>query len=138
MRILLSRSPRRRIPSEHSAHDGLRGNPDMKCTIRTGLIACALVSLAAAYSLRSPEAKAQRARTEALWEYKVGVVSYNPGERLNDEQRSRSFERTINEQAREGWELVGSVLNRNTIQTVGGAVTTRDSTSFLAYRRPRK
>jgi hypothetical protein len=43
----------------------------------------------------------------------------------------------LNEQVREGWELVGSMLNRDTIQTVGGAVTTRDSTSFLAYRRLR-
>jgi hypothetical protein len=110
----------------------------MKCSIRTGLIACGLASLAAAYGLRAPEAKAQRARTESPWEYKVGVLSYNPGERLTDEQRRALYERTLNEQAREGWELVGSVLNRDTVQTIGGAVTTRDSTSFLAYRRPRR
>lgn len=42
------------------------------------------------------------------------------------------------EEAREGWELVGSVLNRDQVQTVGGALTTRESTSFIAYRRPRK
>jgi hypothetical protein len=110
----------------------------MKHTIRTGLIACGLASLAAVYGLRAPEARAQRARTESPWEYKVGVLSYNPGERLTDEQRRALYERTLNEQAREGWELVGSVLNRDTVQTIGGAVTTRDSTSFLAYRRPRR
>jgi hypothetical protein len=110
----------------------------MKRTIRIGLIACGLASLAAAYGLRLPEAKAQRARTESQWEYKVGVFSYNPGERLTDEQRRAFYERTLNEQAREGWEVVGSVLNRDTVQTVGGAVTTRDSTAFVAYRRPRK
>jgi hypothetical protein len=107
----------------------------MKHTIRTGLIACGLVILAA-YGLRSPQARAQRA--QAAWEYKVDVLSYNPGERLTDEQRRASYERTLNEQARGGWELVGSVLNRESVQTVGGAVTTRDSTSFVAYRRPRK
>jgi hypothetical protein len=110
----------------------------MKCTVRTGLIACGLASLVAAYGLRAPEAKAQRARTDSPWEYKVAVLSYNPGERLSDEQRRAFYERTINEQAREGWELVGSVLDRDTVQTVGGAVTVRESTSFVAYRRPRK
>ena len=48
------------------------------------------------------------------------------------------YERTLNEEVREGWEVVGSALNRDTVQTVGGAVATRDSTSFVAYRRPRK
>jgi hypothetical protein len=66
-----------------------------------------------------------------LWEHKVGILSYNPGERLNDEQRRALYERTLNEQAREGWELVGSVLNRDTVRTVGGAVTVRESTSFV-------
>jgi hypothetical protein len=110
----------------------------MKCTIRTGLIACGLASLVAAYGLRAREARAQRARTEPPWEYKVGVLSYNPGERVTDEQRRAFYERTINDHAREGWELVGSLLNRDTVQTVGGAVTVRDSISFVAYRRPRK
>ena len=88
--------------------------------------------------LRSPEANAQRAPIPTHWEYKVAIFSYNPGERLTDEQRRAFYERTLNEQARAGWEVVGSVLNRDTVQTVGGAVTTRDSTSFVAYRRPRK
>lgn len=110
----------------------------MKCTIRNGLIACGLATLAVAYGLRSPEAKAQKAHTESPWEYTVGVLSYNPGERLTDEQRRVLYERTLNEQARGGWELVGSVLNRDTVQTVGGAVTVRESISFVAYRRPRK
>jgi hypothetical protein len=63
----------------------------MKCIIRTGLIACSLASLLAAYGLRSSEAKAQRVLTESPWEYKVAVLSYNPGERLTDEQR-RAFD----------------------------------------------
>ena len=88
-------------------------------------------------SLRPPEAAAQKTRDEALWVYKVGVFSYNPGERLTDEQRAASFERTLNEQARQGWEPVGALLTRDTVQTVGGAVTTRDTTSFVAYRRRR-
>ena len=57
---------------------------------------------------------------------------------VTDDQRRVSYERALNEQAREGWEVIGSVLNRDTVQTIGGAVTTRDSTSFVAYRRPRK
>jgi hypothetical protein len=72
------------------------------------------------------------------WEYKVGVFSYNPGERLTDAERRAFYERTLNEQAREGWEVVGSVLNRDAVQTVGGGVTTRDSISFVAYRRAKK
>ena len=110
----------------------------MKRSMGIGLIAGGLVSLGAVYGLRVPEAKAQRARPEPHWEYKIGVFSYNPGERLTDDQRRAFYERTLNEQAREGWEVIGSVLNRDTVQTIGGAVTTRDSTSFVAYRRPRK
>ncbi len=82
-------------------------------------------------------AKGQAPRDHAQWVYKVAVFSYNPGERLSDERRAASFERALNEQAREGWEPVGTLLSRDTIQTVGGGVTTRDTTSFVAYRRPR-
>jgi hypothetical protein len=114
------------------------GMTTMKRIIWLGLISCGLVCVATAYGLRLPEAKAQRARAESQWEYKVGVFSYNPGEKLTDEQRRAFYERTLNEQAREGWEVIGSVLDRDTIQTVGGAVTTRDTTSFVAYRRPRR
>jgi hypothetical protein len=103
-----------------------------------GLLVVALCGPVLAWTRAVPEAQAQRARAEAVWEYKVGVYSYNPGERLTDEQRAAFYERTLNEQARQGWELVGSVLSRDTVQTVGGAVTTRDTTSFVAYRRPRR
>ncbi len=71
------------------------------------------------------------------WEYKVSVISYNPGERLNDDQRAARYEKLLNAEAREGWEPVTALLTRTTVQTVGGAVTTRDSTSFVAFRRPR-
>jgi hypothetical protein len=107
-------------------------------TVRIGVIACGFAGLAAAFDLRLPEAGAQRTRVEPQWEYHVAVFAYNPGERVNDEGRRALFERALNEQAREGWELVGSVLARDTVQTVGGAVTTRDSTSFVAFRRPRR
>ena len=102
-----------------------------------GLAVGSLIGLATSGMLRLPEAKAQK-REEAAWEYKVAPFSYNPGERLTDAQRAAAYEKTLNEQAREGWEVVGSVLARNVVQTVGGGVTTRDSVSFVAYRRPRK
>jgi hypothetical protein len=69
--------------------------------------------------------------------YKVGVFADNPGERLSDETRAATFARSLNEQARQGWEPVGSVLSRDGVQTVGGAVTTRETTSFVAFRRKR-
>ena len=107
--------------------------------VKIGLITGGLACCAAAYGLRIPEAKAQpRALAEARWEYKVGLFSYNPGEGLTDEQRRAFYERTLNEHAGEGWEVVGALLNRDTVQTVGGGVTTRDSTSFVAYRRPKR
>jgi hypothetical protein len=87
---------------------------------------------------RTPEVLAQKGRAEPQWEYKVATFAYNPGERLTDPQRAAFYERVLNEQAREGWEPVGSLLSRDTVQTVGGAVTTRDTTSFVAYRRPRR
>ena len=72
------------------------------------------------------------------WEYKVGVFSYNPGERMTDEQRAAFYEKTLNTQARDSWEPVGSILSRDTVQTVGGGVATRDTTSFVAYRRAKR
>jgi hypothetical protein len=103
-----------------------------------GLIVGSLCGLALSGVLRVPEAKAQRKQEEHAWEYKVAPFSYNPGERLTDDQRAAFYQKTLNEQAREGWEPVGSVLSRDSVQTVGGAVTTRDTVSFVAYRRPRK
>ena len=102
-----------------------------------GLIVGGLSGLGLGSMRPSHEAVAQRTRDEAQWDYKVGVFSYNPGERLTDERRAAVFERELNEQARQGWEAVGTVLTRDTVQTVGGAITTRDSTSFVAYRRRR-
>lgn len=101
--------------------------------IFVGLAVLALLSLS-----NHSGAQAQKARSEVAWEYKVSVLSYNPGERLNDEQRAAQFEKLLNENARQGWEPVTSLLSRTTIQTVGGAVTSRDSTSFVAFRRIRK
>jgi hypothetical protein len=101
------------------------------------LIVVGLFGLGLGSALRLPEAAAQKTRDQAQWDYKVGVFYYNPGERLTDERRAAVFERELNEQARQGWEPVGTVLTRDTVQTVGGAITTRDSTSFIAYRRRR-
>ena len=103
-----------------------------------GLIAGSLSGLLLSGMFRIPEAKAQRRTEEPVWEYKVAPFSYNPGERLTDAQRAAFYEKTLNEQAREGWEVVGSVLSRNVVQTVGGGVTTRDSVSFVAYRRAKR
>ena len=109
----------------------------MRRTLWIGLIVGGLACLGLGTTLQLPEAVAQKARDEPQWEYKVGVFYYNPGERLTDERRAAIFERELNEQARQGWEPVGTVLTRDTVQTVGGAITTRDSTSFIAYRRRR-
>ena len=109
----------------------------MRRTLWIGLIVGGLSGLGLGTTLRLPEAVAQKAREDAQWDYKVGVFYYNPGERLTDERRADVFERELNEQARQGWEPVGTVLTRDTVQTVGGAITTRDSTSFIAYRRRR-
>jgi hypothetical protein len=87
---------------------------------------------------KAPEAQTQRARSDRLaFEYKVIALTYNPGERLTDEQRAAQFEKLLNTEAKAGWEPVTSLLTRNTVQTIGGGVTTRDSTSFVAFRRPR-
>ena len=84
---------------------------------------------------KSLNGRAQKPRDESQWEYKVFIASYNPGERMTDQQRAASYEQTLNEQAAKGWEPVCTLLSRDTVQTVGGAVTTRDTTAFLAYRR---
>lgn len=111
----------------------------MRHPLRLALILGSLSALALLASrLLPPEARAQRARVEAEWEYKVAVFSYNPGERLTDDQRARSFEKLLNNQSRSGWEPVGSLLSRDTVQTVGGAVTTRETTSFVGFRRTRR
>ena len=58
-----------------------------------------------------PQAHAQRARTDHhAFEYKVVVLSYNPGERLTDEQRGAQFEKLLNAEAKAGWEPVTSLL----------------------------
>jgi hypothetical protein len=101
-----------------------------------GLVLGGVLGVGLAMSLRSPRAAAQKAG-EPQWEYKVGVFAYNPGERLSDEKRAATFARSLNEQARQGWEPVGSILSRDGVQTVGGAVTTRETTSFVAFRRRR-
>jgi hypothetical protein len=100
-----------------------------------GLISGGILGLTLLAAPPLPRAEAQKGRDEGVWEYKVAVFSYNPGERMTDEQRASFYEKTLNEQARQGWEAVGTVLSRDTAQTVGGAVTTRDTTSFVAYRR---
>ena len=100
--------------------------------------AVALFVLAAwASGLIAPPAGAQRARSEPRYDYKVVAFEYNPGERLSHEARARQFERMLNEYARDGWEPVDDLLSRTAVQTIGGGVTTRDSVSFVAFRRPR-
>ena len=100
-----------------------------------GLVVGGLVWLGLTRAPGTPVASAQKPGDEAQWEYKVVVASYNPGERMTDKERAASYERTLNEQARLGWEPVSSLLSRDMVQTVGGAVTTRDTTAFFAYRR---
>jgi hypothetical protein len=107
---------------------------------KIGIVAIAVVVGGSVFLTtgKGPEAQAQRLKTDhPTFEYKVVVLSYNPGERLNDEQRASQFEKTLNAEAKTGWEPVTSLLTRDTVQTVGGGVTTRDSTSFVAFRRPR-
>jgi hypothetical protein len=109
----------------------------MRHKLWIGLIVLGLSGLGLGSTILLSLAFAQTTRDDAQWVYKVGTFSYNPGERLTDEQRAGSYERTLNEQARQGWEPVGSLLTRDTVQTVGGAVTTRETTAFVAYRRRR-
>ncbi|MDX2035528.1 MAG: DUF4177 domain-containing protein [Isosphaeraceae bacterium] len=98
------------------------------------LLAAAVVPTAAPLVLEAQVASKSPAR-ETTWQYKVEAISYNPGERLTNDQRAKQYENAINENAKKGWELVGSILDRDTVQTVGGGVTTRDTVSFLAYKR---
>src|SRR5438477_4069341 len=102
----------------------------MRRSLWVGLIVGVSLGVGLSSTLRSPEAAAQKARDDAQWDFKVGVFSYNPGERLTDERRAALYERALNQQAGQGWEPVGSLLTRDTVQTVGGAVTTRETTSF--------
>jgi hypothetical protein len=101
-------------------------------------IAVVLGALVFLSSGKPPEVHAQRSKTDRhAFDYKVIVLSYNPGERLTDEQRAAQFEKLLNTEAKAGWEPSTSLLTRNTVQTIGGGVTTRDSTSFVAFRRLR-
>jgi hypothetical protein len=110
----------------------------MRANLGIASIAVVLGTFGFVWNGYAPEAQAQRAKTDRLAvEYKVIALTYNPGERLTDEQRAVQFEKVLNAEARAGWEPVTSLLTRNTVQTVGGGVTTRDSTSFVAFRRPR-
>jgi hypothetical protein len=102
------------------------------------MIVGGIVGLTLASVLRLSEAKAQKPRGEPQWDYKVGWFSYNPGERMNDEARRTVFERNLNERASEGWEPAGVLMNRTVVQTVGGAITTRDTVSFVVFRRQRR
>lgn len=109
----------------------------MRRKLWIGMIVVVFCAIGLNLAIRLPEAAAQKGRDESQWEYKVGVLSYNPGERLSDERRAALFERALNDQARQGWEPVGSLLTRDTVYTAGGAVATRETTSFVAYRRRR-
>jgi hypothetical protein len=110
----------------------------MNRKLRIGLIVGGLTGLVLSGTLMLPEAKAQKRTEETLWEYKVAEITYNPGERATDAQRAAAYEKTLNTYGREGWEAVGSILGRNIVQTIGGGVTTRETVSFVAYKRPRK
>jgi hypothetical protein len=103
----------------------------------SGLALGFLVLVTLAPGLFAPSAEAQKARAETRYEYKVIPFKYNPGERLTDDARATHFERLLNDYAREGWEPVTDLLNRTNVQTIGGGVTTRDTISFVAFRRPR-
>lgn len=102
-----------------------------------GLALCAFIAGTLASGLVAPPAEAQKTRPDQRYEYKVICLSYNPGERLSDEARATRFERLLNDHARDGWEPVTDLLSRSTVQTIGGGVTTRDTISFVAFRRPR-
>jgi hypothetical protein len=95
------------------------------------------VAVAVAAGFIVPPAVAQKSRAAPSYEYKVVNFSYNPGERVTDNARAAAFGRVLNEQARDGWEPVLNLLDRSIVQSVGGGVTTRDTTSFVAFRRPR-
>ena len=102
-----------------------------------GLALCFLVVVTMTAGLIAPPAEAQKTRAEHRYQYKVVCLTYNPGERLSDDARATRFERILNDYASDGWEPVTDLLSRSSVQTVGGAVTTRDTVSFVAFRRPR-
>ena len=104
---------------------------------RLGWAVALLLAITMAVELIAPIAMAQRQRGETRYEYKVLNFSYNPGERMTDIARAAAFQRTLNDQARDGWEPVLNLLDRTNVQTLGGGVTTRDTTTFVAFRRPR-
>jgi hypothetical protein len=110
----------------------------MRRTYWIGSIAVGVALVGALVMVSTSEVRAQKGKVDPTWDYKVSVLTYNPGERFNDDQRASQFEKILNDQARQGWEPVGSLLSRNTVQTVGGGVTTRETTSFLAFRRPKR
>lgn len=99
------------------------------------VLVCVVVTLAS--GLIVPRAEAQKARADHRYDYKVVCLTYNPGERLSDDARAKRFEGLLNEYAREGWEPVTELMSRSAVQTVGGAITTRDTLAFVAFRRAR-
>jgi hypothetical protein len=125
-------------PSRHAGHQIANGAKDesMRRSLWVGLIVGVSLGVGISSTLRPPEAAAQKAQDDR-WDYKVGIFTYNPGERLTDERRAALYERTLTQHAGQGWEPVGSLLTRDTVQTVGGAITTRETISFVAYRRRR-
>ena len=102
-----------------------------------GVAVSFLVMVTLASALTAPPAEAQKTRAEHRYDYKVVCFSYNPGERQSDDARATQFERVLNDHARNGWEPVIDLWNRSSVQTVGGGVTTRDTVTFVAFRRPR-
>jgi hypothetical protein len=101
------------------------------------LLLCVLLSLPLFAQIQTRQRGQATPRESTAWEYKVVQLSYNPNESRADVQRARAYEKLLNDQASAGWELVGSILNRNNIQTAGGEVATRDTLSFVAFKRPK-
>ena len=102
-----------------------------------GLALGFLVLVALAPGLVTPMAGAQKARAEPRLRLQGRLLPVQP-RRTPGRRRPRGAVRALlNDYARDGWEPVADLLNRSTVQTVGGGVTTRDSVSFVAFRRPR-
>ena len=74
----------------------------MRRTLWIGLIAVGLTGLGLVSTPHHREAAAQKTRDESQWVYKVEIFSYNPGDRLSDEQRAASYERALNERLARG------------------------------------